>query len=133
MRWIVQDPATGTSYTFPLNPNKMTSPLPTKATANVAAPRSWGFGGINPIGPRTKNVNPEPVSWQFEGFAHDAAMLTTLKNIFNIKGRFYLTDHYARCFVTRLTSVDVDERVPTFKNPSRFAYVARAISYGQIL
>lgn len=132
MRWIVQDPATGTSYTFPLNPNRMTSPLPTMATAEASAPPSWGFGEGSPIGPRTRINNPDPVQWQFQGYAHDAAMVSTLKNIFNLKGRLYLTDHFGRQLIVRFLTADVDERTPTIKNPNRYAYTVPSICYGQV-
>lgn len=132
MRWIVQDPATGTSYTFPLNPNRMTSPLTTMSTVHTSAPPSSGFGEATPIGPKSKVLNPDPVQWQFQGFIHSSVTLATFQSIFNLKGRSYLTDHLGRQFVTRFITVNVDERTPTIKNPNRYAYTVQAMSYGLV-
>lgn len=126
-RWIVQDPASGAAYIFPLNPNKMTSPLPVRGAVDIAA-----TGGPSTAGPKTAMNGGDPVQWQFQGFAHDLPTLQTLKNIFNLQGRVLLTDHLGRQFRVRFMTVDTDERYPTIKQPYRYSYTVQAVSYGQV-
>ncbi len=132
MRWIAQDPTTGVSYSFPLSPNKMTTPFPALAAQSNAAAGAWGIGDVNSQGPKTRLVNADPASWTFGGFIHSADLLSTLQSIYKLKHRFYLTDHLGRTFIARLMFVDVNEHQPSLKAPTRYEYTATAISYGLV-
>lgn len=132
MRWIVQDPTSQTTYVFPANPNKMTSPLaPKNVVARPAAP-TWGVGDVNPTGPKTNTRNSPVVDWTFEGKIIDQATLTNLQNILALTGRVYLTDHLQRTFLVRFYNVATDEQPPSQSSSWRFNYVVHAWVYGQV-
>lgn len=132
MRWIVQDPTSQTTYIFPANPNKMSSPLaPDAVTPRPAAP-TWGIGDVNSTGPKTSTKNSDVVDWTFEGKIVDQATLTNLQNILALTGRVYLTDHLQRTFLVRFYNVNTDEQPASQQSSWRFQYVVHAYVYGLV-
>lgn len=124
LRWVFTDPTTAETYTFPRNPNGMTSPyLP-----QVTTPMARTIDGRA----RAARALAVPVEWSFKGDIrtqahHDALAAWAAKD-----HRVHVTDHLARTWEVMLTQFDADEQRPRLSTPWRFTYQMRALIYRRI-
>lgn len=129
-RWVLHDPATAETWTFPMSPNKMTSPHPPKAATifsrNVS--QADDAGGIN----RVLMQRRSPYEWQFSGVIRTEAQHDDFKDWLRRTGRLEITDHFSRTWSVRFDSVEINEQKPTFRNNWRYEYTAKAIIYGRV-
>jgi len=91
LRWRLQDPANpGDEYTFPISPNRMSSPFPqrlvtTKGTTAVDGQVLLWEGAT------------EPTNWEFGGAILNAAHYEALRSwVYDKPGRMFLWDHFGR-------------------------------------
>lgn len=108
LRWRFQDPyATGptSAYTFPINPNAMTSPFRKR---NIQAKGTTSVDGADILIEGRAN----PAEWTFTGDILDAAHYEALRSwVYDRPGRrIYVYDHYGRRLICVLTSFDVQPK-----------------------
>ena len=98
LRWVFTDPATGATYEFPVNPNKMTSVFPDK-TITIETTTA-GDGQVLLFQGNTK-----PTNWQFSGDILDEAQYEALRHwTYDIHNRIKVTDHFGRDLLVVLQS-----------------------------
>lgn len=101
LRWRLQDPADPAEvYTFPRNPNKMSSPFPSRMITTKGTTALDGqvllWEGVR-----------EPKQWSFGGHIKDAAHYEDLRSwVFDRQGRLFLWDHFGRRYVVVLKDFD---------------------------
>lgn len=129
-RWSLYDPSTSETWTFPINPNKMTSPHPAKSSTIFARNVSQvdDSTGIS----RVFQQRQEPYEWSFSGVIRSQEHYEDFRDWARRVVRLRLTDHFGRVWSIRFDSVDMDEQKPTFRHPWRFTYTAKATVYGRI-
>lgn len=98
-RWILSD-ANG-SYTFPNNPNAMTSPF---GARNISTKVSTAVDGQVLL----FEGNRSPVEWTFSGDILDHELYESLRSwVYDRIGRrVTITDHYGRAIIAVLTKFD---------------------------
>lgn len=104
LRWRFEDPYDSdpetNSYTFPINPNQMSSPFPEKA---ISAMTTTAIGGV----PLVWQGNTPPKSWTFGGEILDAAHYEALRSwTYDRNRRLYLFDHFGRRLILVMQSFD---------------------------
>lgn len=129
-RWVLHDPSTSETWTFPINPNKMTSPHPTKTTTIFA--RNYNFEDTKAGVGRVLEYQQEPYDWQFSGVIRSQQHYTDFRDWCHRVHRLELTDHLGRTWRIRFDSVDLEEQKPTLRKDWRFSYTAKAIMYGRV-
>jgi hypothetical protein len=102
-KWVFQDPVTGETYHFPINPNKMNSPFPPKKITFLATTSINGaklaFEGQS-----------APVDWQFSGTLFTKAQYDAFVAWTGKRNRIWITDHYGRAWLCYLTHFDPQAR-----------------------
>jgi hypothetical protein len=127
-RWVLHDPLLNESWTFPVNPNAMTSPHgPRNLTVHATRPAL----GANTAG-RVIEHNMDPYDWQFSGFIRTQEHHDELERWSKKVNRLELTDHLGRTWAIRFTSFAPDEQKPRATTPWRFNYEAHALNYGAV-
>lgn len=125
-RWLFHDPATGESWTVPINPNEMTDPM--------ARTRNFQFG----VASRSSNLPApavirgienasEPVEWSFGGVIQTQDHHERLESWSRRPGEITITDHFARTWTVLMKTFEPTERRPTLSKPWRFTYTMRAL------
>lgn len=128
-RWRLLDSDFDETYTFPLNPNKMTGPFaPRKLTVVATAPSS---GATNTQG-RVIEGHQEPYEWQFSGAIRTQEQHDELVYWCRKVNRLILTDHFGRQWYIRMVGFDPEEKRPTANRPWRFDYIVKALNYGPV-
>jgi len=111
-RWLFDDGVT--TYRVPINPNKMSSPFPSKALET-----SVNLRGVH----RTLRRNTlTPNEWTFSGVIrdidhHDALLLWSQKQI-----AFDITDHLGRVFNVVPVRFNATEKRPSARIADKFDY-----------
>lgn len=115
VRWKFHDPrGRRPDYTVPINPNSMSSPLPSKS--------------VEVVGQRALQAPPAPTSWTFGGIIYTEEHYVALQEWVELGGRIQLSDHLGRTFSVQLLAF---EPVPTrSRKPWRYQYEIRAQVYG---
>lgn len=132
-RWVLRDPASDETWTFPVNPNKMTSPHAARsfnilATAPSVVANGHSRGGLG----RVIEGNPEPYEWSFSGFIREQQHFEDLLYWTRKVNRLELTDHLGRTWRIRFLVFNPDEQRPTARHPWRFTYDVKALNYGAV-
>lgn len=126
-RWVLHDPDLDESWTFPVNPNHMTSPHVSRSLAILTTPPS---NQSNDSQGRVLESNADPYEWSFGGFIRTQAHHDELRRWSKKVNRLELADHLGRTWLIRMVEFDPDEKVPTKKTPWRFDYEIKALNYG---
>jgi len=115
LRWRLQDPANPTdAYTFPQNPNRMTSPFPSRlvTTKGTTAVDGQVLMWEGPT---------EPQSWSFGGPIKNAAHYEALRSwVYDRQGRLFLWDHFGRRYVVILKTFKPETEGPAKRQPGRY-------------
>lgn len=120
-KWLLHDLSGRLpNYTFGINPNTMSSPLPAHVLTLNGASIHGEFRGIGRIPPH---------SWTFGGLLLEQSQYDALRDWVLYAGRTHLTDHLNRTFLVRLNNFD-PIRAGTKKHPWRHKYNLAAITYG---
>lgn len=132
-RWVLRDPVRDETWTFPVNPNKMTSPHSPRsfnilATAPSVTSNGQSRGGFG----RVIEGNPEPYEWSFSGYIREEDHFESLLYWTRKVNRLELTDHLGRTWRIRFLVFNPDEQRPTTRHPWRFNYEIKTINYGAI-
>lgn len=99
-RWKFTELAdAGTSWTVPINPYEMTSPIPPK---NITSRHTTATNGQAII----FEGSPAPHSWSFKGAILGFEHFLELQRWFEKKQRVLLDDHFGRRFTIYITSFD---------------------------
>lgn len=123
-RWTLTDPYTGDVYTFPNNPNKMTSPFPEKALTSLTTTAVGGQALV------WEGATP-PTSWSFGGSILDAAHYEALRSwVYEHQGRLLVTDHFGRGIVCVLRSFKPEPKRAVGRY-WRHEYTIEALIFGQ--
>jgi len=126
-RWTLFDQALAEAWTFPVNPNKMTSPHgPRSLTILSTAPTNTTSSSHG----RVVEGNMEPYEWQFSGSIRTQEHHDELRRWTRKVNRLMLTDHFDRTWWVRFTGFEVDEKRPSTHTDWRFDYTIKAINYG---
>ena len=99
LRWRFEDPATGESYTVPMNPKEMKSLWPDRPITVKGTTAAQGQG-------LAWEGNSTPVEWGFSGAALDYAHHEALRGWVYDHGRIYITDHFGRQITCVLKKFD---------------------------
>lgn len=102
-KWVVQDPTTAISYTFPINPTRMAAP---HAPRFVEIEQTTAPDGTTHIWEGAGRAH----TWSFEGFCNTQAFYEALQDYTALQNRLYLIDHRNRAWVVSFESFD-----PTMK------------------
>lgn len=132
-RWNLFDPNTDESWTFPMNPNKMTSVhsprnLTIYPRAALYNPAVEARGGMARVFEHAK----EPYTWTFSGVIREGEEYDGLLYWTRKLRKIHLTDHFGRTFLIRIQAFKPDEKRPTFHRPDRYDYDVEAIIYGVV-
>lgn len=99
-RWSFIDPAPGgETFTFPINPSKMSSPhyvrnvTPEHTLAPSGQPIIWE--GL-----------PDPAPWTIEGSVETQAHYEAIERFYALRRRFYVVDHLSRAWVVSFESFE---------------------------
>lgn len=105
LRWYLQDPSDPNPsgiYTFPWNPQRMTSPFPART---ITAEGTTAIDGQVLLWEGT----PEPANWSFSGVIKDAAHYEALRHwTYDVQGRIFLFDHFGRRLIVVLKAFKPD-------------------------
>lgn len=128
-RWTLFDPNLDESWTFPVNPNKMTSPHgPRSLQVMVTSPRP-GDQAQNGL---VLETNRDPHEWTVSGNIrtedHFAELLYWVRKV----NRLQLTDHFGRTWQVRMLHFNPDEQKPSQNRPWRFTYDLKMLNYGEV-
>lgn len=118
VRWQFYDPVEDETWTMPINPDSMTSPLRVRARSALHAhggelvvsdgdpgAHAWDFGGVI----RTKAHHDALIDWATRDRAID------------------VTDHLERTFRVVVTACEIADRRPTPRTQWRLRYVMRTL------
>lgn len=103
-KWRLEDPADSNPatnrYVFPTNPDKMSSPFPTKAISAEATTAVDGqvllWEGMTPA-----------TAWSFSGHVRSAEAYEELRSwVYDRRGRLFIYDHFGRRLVVVLQSFE---------------------------
>lgn len=132
-RWTLSDPARDETWTFPINPNRMTSPhsprnfniLATAPTVVIAGHARGGLG-------RVIERNAEPYEWSISGVIREEDHYQELLRWSRKLNKLVLTDHFGRKWSIRILHFNPDEKKPTARRNWRYAYDLKTLNYGAI-
>lgn len=128
-RWELRDPATSETWTFPLNPNRMTSPhAPRSLTIMATAPSQ----AAQTMQGRVIENNQDPYEWTFSGRIRTQEHHDELYRWSRKVGRLELTDHFDRVWSIRMIQFIPDEKRPSQRAPWRFEYDVKTLNYGLV-
>ena len=143
-RWKLETFDQSESYTFPINPNVMSSPIPAQSlTYNWAGDlrsRLYGVGGGTQtvmthsfVGTRAPRA---PVQWSFGGVLYDEAHYAAMVEWIG-KGKVRLTTDLGEILQVRLTAFQPERKSPQRpRHPFRHHYTVKALvyfyNYGQV-
>jgi hypothetical protein len=119
VRWQFHDPATGETWSPPINPDSMTSP---------EVQRDYRFAyGVRPAQQRVKSIeqNPRPVDWTFSGVVRTQAHHDALVD-WSRRSAIHITDHLSRKWEAYPSEVRFEERKST-RTDWRLRYELRAL------
>ena len=119
-KWKFVDPtgAAPASYTFAVNPNRMTSPF---ADRELDVQHTAAVDGIPLV---SEGVRP-PKSWQFAGVILDQAQLDEMNLWMAKSARIYVHDHFSRRFQVVLLGFDVEPGRKSYQYPWHHTYTMR--------
>lgn len=118
-RWTLTDTQMGTTFKFPNNPSRMTSPNPVRNIHSVPV-----SSGVN-----ASERNADVKQWTFSGVVYSSTDYQNLVAALASTNRNQLTDHLGRTYVIRIKSYSIVERQATRRLPWRFEYTVNAITY----
>jgi hypothetical protein len=128
-RWIIQDlQASPTeSWTMPMNPREMTSPIQDRAFETAYGVKAWGTGegGLNRL--RTVESSTPALEWSFTGFIRDKAHYDQLAYWARKDGKVRITDHLGRTFEVLMQAWLPTDRKPTPNSPWRLQYQMKTL------
>lgn len=127
-RWVLTDVATSATWTMQRNPNHMTSPHGPRNTTIFS--RSYGSSEASVA--RVLAFRQQPYEWAFGGDVRSEEMYLDLIEWTKKVGLLHVTDHFARTWEIRVTSLDLNEQKPTFRHPFRYEYTVKAVLYRQV-
>lgn len=125
-RWVFLDTVTSETWTVPMNPNAMTSPLLDHATTP---------GTVSPIDARhygARRVLSAPKEWKISGLVRTQSHHDLLIYWASKTDLLHITDHYGRTFAARIRSIDMQDRKANRNVPWRLRYSINALSYGVV-
>ena len=119
------DPTDGSTYVFPQNPNKMTSPYVQHSTTMMP---------YSPVDNRTRTwrTPQKPYEWQFAGNIrhkdfYDALVAWYVKN-----RRLHVTDHFGRTWDVQIVNVELTPQRCSRTVPWRYSYTVKTLMYGRL-
>lgn len=121
MRWTLTEVATGATWTMPINPDSMTSPL-----------RQREFTTARGVGGRIKQVRvfqsaAQPVEWEWSGVIRTKAHYDALEEWIKKPGKVRVNDHLGRTFEVMLQTFEPEDRQPTHQTSWRLRYTMKAL------
>jgi len=124
-KWVVQDRSSGSlvSYTFPINPEEMTTPFPHKYLLLVPTTAPDGQ-------PLTWEGAPRPHQWEFRGHIETQEFYDALAGFADSAYRYWLIDHRHRAWQVTFEAFE-----PTLRTrldplaPWRATYSMRCFTY----
>lgn len=125
VRWTFFDPTDSSSYTFEVNPNRMTSPYPDLGT---------DLGAQSPVTGQYRVFRGPvlPHEWTFGGVIRTATHHDALKLWVGKTDFIHVTDHFGRTFQVLFKEFAPKEQLPTATNANRYEYDVKALVLGQV-
>lgn len=128
-RWKFETLDGTQTYSFHVNPNSMTSPIPNRSVEwdYAAAPNGDGSG---PVGYSGKRAARQPHPWEFGGIIRSQDQFSAFLLWLNKKTWIRLTDHLGRTYVVRLMAF-APEQLGQSRNvhaPHRHTYTMKVIT-----
>lgn len=120
-KWLLHDlSGVLADYTFAVNPNVLSSPLPARALAMHGVAIDGQIRGFGKVPPH---------EWTFGGILYDQAQYVALRDWVFRAGKTHLTDHLNRKFLVRLTIFN-PVRAGTRRHPWRHKYEVSVTTFG---
>ena len=120
-RWVLTEVDTGDTWTMPINPDSMTSPvlersMTTTYGSNVGTARLRTF------------VTPSrALDWSWSGVIRTKAHHDALEAWSRKPGKVRVTDHLGRTFEVMLQGFEPTDRKPTPTTPWRLRYTMKTL------
>jgi hypothetical protein len=119
-RWVLTDTVTAETWTMPINPDSMSSPL---------QGRTLKFGYGYRLDPRVRAFSGqrEPVEWEWSGVIRSKSHYDALVAWAEKSVAVDVTDHLGRTFRVFLTEFNPTDRRPTPRVSWRLRYAMKAL------
>lgn len=124
VRWVLHDVATDESWTMPINPDSMSSPL----SKRVLRVTTGQIGGRK----RVFQTPPQPQEWEWSGVIRTKAHYDALVDWAKRSVEVDVTDHLERTFRVFINAFVPEERPPTPQTPWRGRYTMKTTILGRI-
>ena len=125
VRWVLDDPITSASFTFPLNPKEM---------GGLDGARKKQVGSGTPVEGRMRIwAEPQQVwEWQFSGELFEQTSYDAFNTWVAKDYPVELTDHMGRVWSLLMVDFAPEPKIPTRRHPVRWTYVMRTLVLGRV-
>ena len=120
-RWVFAEVGTANTWTVPLNPDSMSSPIAQRTLTSAFA----AYQG-SPRTPSTMMRTPASTQWEFSGVIRTKAHHDDLIAWCRKPGKVRITDHLGRTFEVMISDIEIADRRPTPNTPWRLRYTVTA-------